>query len=132
MEYFIAIIIILHLSLNVDNRGVVGFAGKSRYIAFVILFSISAFAYMLGSDTPEYYNFYTHLPSLNSLTRKNLGMNDRFLTLLNKLGLEDRIATSIAEAELVFNREINFKKIDNALENYQKVGVEYIKRELSM
>jgi len=65
-------------------------------------------------------------------TGKGVGMNDRFLTLLNKLGLEDRIATSIAEVELLFNREINFKEIDNALEKYQKVGVEYIKRELSM
>lgn len=61
---------------------------------------------------------------------KNAGMNDRFFTLLNALGLENRIVTTIAEVEPLFNREIDFCAVDNALKNYQKIGVDFINRVL--
>lgn len=56
------------------------------------------------------------------------GMNDRFITLLSAIGLEDRVVTSIDEVNSKFMCDIDFNKVDKRLALYQQVGVEYIKK----
>ena len=54
------------------------------------------------------------------------GMNDRFVTLLNLLGLNDRLVSDINQVEERFNKEINFSLVDDRLEIFQSIGKEFL------
>lgn len=68
MVYLLAVILLLLFAVNHKYTGSVGYGdGCKKYIIFTILIFIAAFAYMLGSDTPEYVYFYNHLVPIAKL-----------------------------------------------------------------
>ncbi len=64
--------------------------------------------------------FYVILPTLD-----NIGMNDRFYTLLSNLGLLDRLCL---ESEFVYNTidVIDWDSVDKKLEEYRMVGMNFL------
>ncbi len=56
---------------------------------------------------------------------KNSGMNDRLLTLLEKLGLEDRIYNGDLS---VIDKPIDWSMVENNLREYKKTGFDYINK----
>lgn len=72
---------------------------------------------------------FAHVPFAVLLeTGGGSGMNDRFHTLLGKLGIEDRVATTVDEAMSVLEQPIDFEKLDSAIAEYRKAGVEFLNR----
>lgn len=69
----------------------------------------------------------SHVPFV-ALLEKGLegGMNDRFATLLERLGLEDRMVNQVGEVERVLALPIDFDKVDKAIEDYRKLGVVFL------
>lgn len=73
----------------------------------------------------------SHVPFVALMeTGSSAGMNDRFMTLLSAIGLQDRIAYTLDEADRIFEKEIDFQAVDKALDDYRQLGVDYIKRVL--
>ena len=67
MVYVVAIAILFSFALKHKFTSVCGFNDKRKYISFAVLVCIASFAYMLGSDTPEYVYFYNHLVPIEEL-----------------------------------------------------------------
>lgn len=59
-------------------------------------------------------------------TKENVGMNDRFYTLLGKCGLLDRITTYDECSETLLTREIDWEKVDFGLEELRKIGKHFL------
>jgi hypothetical protein len=59
------------------------------------------------------------------------GMNDRFLTVLDALGIPDRVAWTVREAQEVLRRPIDFDALDAAVSRYAGVGKDFLKDSLS-
>lgn len=58
---------------------------------------------------------------------RNKGMNDRFYTLLDRLGLIERICgEQYSLTELLNNHDINWESVDAALKQVQKEGAVYL------
>lgn len=71
---------------------------------------------------------YAHVPFAILLeTGSGSGMNDRFFTLLDKLGCTNRVATTVEEATELLKRPIDFKALDEAILNYKTIGTEFLK-----
>jgi len=72
----------------------------------------------------------SHVPFV-ALLEKGVegGMNDRFATLLGRLGLEDRMVSQVEEAERAIDRPIDFEKVDKAIDDYRKLGVAFLDKE---
>lgn len=58
-------------------------------------------------------------------TKQNIGMNDRFHTLLNYLGLSDRIITE-GELDFKVNIDINWENVERRLSEYRNSGLSYL------
>lgn len=58
---------------------------------------------------------------------KEAGMNDRMVTLLKELNLEDRIIDTVEDAEAVFAKAIDYEKIDRLLQDYQQKGENFLR-----
>lgn len=70
---------------------------------------------------------FAHVPFAVLLeTGGGSGMNDRFHTLLRRLEIEDRVATTVDEAMSVLEKPIDFEKVDAAFAKYRKVGVDFL------
>lgn len=68
-----------------------------------------------------------HVPFVAFLeTGSGSGMNDRFFTLLSQLGLEDRIVSSVEEANLRMKQVIDFQSVDMKIIEYSKKGVYFL------
>lgn len=73
----------------------------------------------------------SHVPFVALMeTGSSAGMNDRFMTLLSAIGLQDRIAYTLDEADRIFEKDIDFHAVDKTLDDYRQLGVDYIKRVL--
>ena len=59
------------------------------------------------------------------------GMNDRFLTVLEALGIPDRVAWTVGEAQEILRRPIDFDALDAAVSRYAGVGKDFLKEGLS-
>ena len=59
-------------------------------------------------------------------TGSDRGMNDRFYTLLTKIGVKDRLSTTIDETLSVLQRPMDFAKLDIAISKYRIEGERYI------
>lgn len=58
---------------------------------------------------------------------ENVGMNDRFFTLLSKLNLLDRIAENSSESiNVVLSHDINWTKLDNEVDSFRKEGESFL------
>lgn len=55
------------------------------------------------------------------------GMNDRFYTLLERVGCDDRLAFSLNEALSILKKPIDFKEIDEKIAIYRKIGTEFLR-----
>ena len=55
------------------------------------------------------------------------GMNDRFITLLDRLSLKERICNSVDEAIVKLTEPINYRKVDDSLSNYRHIGEAFLK-----
>lgn len=62
-------------------------------------------------------------------TKENVGMNDRFYTLLNYLGLKDRILTE-EECDFCHAKPINWKEVEFRLQQYREIGLNFLKSSL--
>ena len=70
-----------------------------------------------------------HVPFVSLLeTGKGAGMNDRFVTLLSRVGLGDHILPFYdnARAENVLRRPIDWEAVDSLMEAYAKEGRDFI------
>lgn len=69
-----------------------------------------------------------HVPFVVLLeTYGDIGMNDRFLTLLKRLNLVDRIAdNNTLSIKSVFANNINWSSVDDALDNYRRIGEDFL------
>lgn len=75
---------------------------------------------------------FAHVPfSVLLETGRRSGMNDRFHTLMEVLGCEDRIAHSIKEALDIVEKPIDFQKLDMAVNEYRELGVSFLRSQLS-
>lgn len=74
-----------------------------------------------------------HIPfAINIVGGREKGMNDRFYTLLEKVGLTNRICgEKCSITELLNDRNIDWDKVDNALGEVQDEGIAYLKTVLS-
>lgn len=57
-----------------------------------------------------------------------VGMNDRFYTLLDKLGLSDRIVGEETDMEQVKQKSICWDQVDRIMEEYASESMEFIKK----
>ena len=64
-----------------------------------------------------------HIPFAIYLEKEQEGgMNDRFITLLSLLGLEDRIINEDKDVFSVLDKKFNWEEIDSKLELFRKEG----------
>ena len=69
-----------------------------------------------------------HVPFVALLEKgEEGGMNDRFATLLGRLGLAERMVTQTHNISSVMSQPIDFGQIDKAIDAYRRVGEEYLK-----
>lgn len=74
---------------------------------------------------------YTHVPFAILLeTGGGSGMNDRFFTLLDKIGCKDRVATTIDGSLDVLKRPVDFKLLDKAIEKFRMAGEIFLMRHI--
>ena len=70
---------------------------------------------------------FAHVPfSILLETGSGSGKNDRFFTLLDRIGCADRVATTVNEAIEIFKKPIDFGKLDFAIAEYKKVGADFL------
>ena len=91
---------------------------------------LEAITHAKGMVTNSYHgaiiSILAHVPFVVLLeTGVGKGMNDRFYTLLSRLGAEDRIVTSVEDTFSILDRPIDFKKIDSALAVFKKEGIDF-------
>lgn len=70
-----------------------------------------------------------HIPFVSLLeTGAAAGMNDRFATLLSRVGLTDRILPAYdgRRAEEIFGRDINWDAVDSLMDGYAREGRDFI------
>ena len=68
-----------------------------------------------------------HIPFVVLLETEGLtGMNDRFITLLDHLGLKDRIISSEKQADSILQNKINWNKVDYESTRYRIIGEEFL------
>ena len=69
-----------------------------------------------------------HVPFVVLLeTKESVGMNDRFSTLLSRIGLIDRISDNDTDSiNTVLSRDIDWNAVDGAIEEYRKVGEDFL------
>lgn len=68
-----------------------------------------------------------HRPFVAVLENNNdKGMNDRFITLLNILKLQNRIADSEEKIHCILKEPINWEDVDNNILKYSKIGKDFL------
>lgn len=72
----------------------------------------------------------SHVPFVALLDEKKHGMNDRFVTLLSRLNLTNRIARNSNEINKILSQTIDWQVTDNLLSNYSQVGELFLQKEL--
>lgn len=87
-------------------------------------------SYSKGLITNSYHGMIMailfHIPFVVLLEKElNEGMNDRFITLLTKLGLIDRIVPTEDMINKILSKEINWEYVDCKMEKYKNVGVSF-------
>lgn len=73
------------------------------------------------------FSIISHTPFLVVLDKiENIGMNDRFYTLLTNLGLENRIILENNFDIIKMDQPIDWHKVDSKLESYKKIGINFL------
>lgn len=71
-----------------------------------------------------------HVPFVVLLETKKTGMNDRFLTLLSRLGLENRICNILSNYDKILRQPIEWDEVEKRIDEFRKIGVNYLKPEI--
>lgn len=69
---------------------------------------------------------FAHVPFVALMEKKKAGMNDRFYTLLEEIGISDRIVFEEEQINQVIDRQICWDEVDIRLERYSKVGKDFL------
>lgn len=103
------------------SEGIKEWLQNIRIARFVITNSFHGTVFCILFHVP----FYVVLPTLD-----NVGMNDRFYTLLNNLGLSDRMAL---ESEFIYTERstIDWTIVDRNLKEYKTLGLCFLNKALS-
>lgn len=56
-----------------------------------------------------------------------VSMNSRLYDLLNKFDLSDRMVNNDIKIELIYNKEIDYNKVNNNIEKYKSISIDYLK-----
>lgn len=92
----------------------------------------NASAVVTNSFHGTVFSILFHRPFMVVLpTIENIGMNDRFYTLLEKLKLTDRITSESNTDYPVLNRPINWDEVDQLLNEYKQIGVDFLAKSLN-
>lgn len=79
------------------------------------------------------FSIITHRP-FTTLIRKSVGNSygneEKLSDLLKRLNLEKQMTTRIKDVEKINKQSIDFKEVDNILQNQRKIAVEYLKKNL--
>lgn len=71
---------------------------------------------------------FAHVPFVVLVeTDSGSGMNDRFITLLTQLELQNRITDSCKGINEIFNSNIDWQSVDEHLNSYRNKGVDFLK-----
>ena len=71
----------------------------------------------------------SHVPFVALLeTTSYSGMNDRFITLLARLDLKNRIIENCKDIDDVLSSDINWQKVDELLESFRTTGIDFLNR----
>lgn len=63
-------------------------------------------------------------------TKENIGMNDRFYTLLSECGLEDRITTFQDYDKSILTKSIDWEKVESNIESMRTIGKQFLRLNL--
>jgi hypothetical protein len=69
---------------------------------------------------------FAHVPFVALMEKKKAGMNDRFYTLLEEIGISDRIVFEEEQINQVIDRQICWDEVDIRLERYSEVGKDFL------
>lgn len=73
----------------------------------------------------------SHVPFAVLLeTEVSCGMNDRFRTLLDRIGLSDHMTTTVENALNIIRQPVDYNEVDLAINNYRMIGVDFLARNI--
>ncbi|EGJ72057.1 hypothetical protein Bcop_1869 [Bacteroides coprosuis DSM 18011] len=105
---------------------------KSETIESWIRMIYSSKAVVTNSFHGVVFCILSHTPFLAVLsTKKNEGMNDRFFTMLTRLGLEERITTEAEFDVNLMNKTIDWIKVDVNIRNYRNIGITFLQENIN-
>lgn len=68
-----------------------------------------------------------HIPFVVLLEKdRGIGMNDRFFTLLNRIGLNDRIASNDSMIDIILGNTIDWESVDVLIAQYRNDGEDFL------
>ena len=74
-----------------------------------------------------------HVPFVVLLEKgSESGMNDRFFTLSSELGIENRFAHTLEEAQLILKEPMDFDRIDERIDRFRQLGITFINQNIIM
>ena len=102
---------------DISGETMVNWLGGIKKAEFVITNSYHCVVFSLIFHTP-----FAVILEKNVLS----GMNDRFFTLLEMIGLENRIITDDANVNAIINSEIDWEKVDKILIDFSKKSKDFL------
>ena len=79
------------------------------------------------------FSVITHKP-FTTLVRKSVGNSygneEKLCDLLDRLNLKERMTTKVQDIEVINNKRINFKQVDDILRKQRIIAMEYLKKNL--
>ena len=103
--------------MNSDNLGVETWLGRIHNSEVVITNSFHGMVFSILFEKP-----------FAAILIKNSGMNDRIITLLSALGLENRIFDGDLK---ILNEKIDWESVRVKLDSYRKIGYDYLSKILN-
>lgn len=126
-DYYCMYILRKQLSCRLPNMVVMDEAHRP----FAMEEWLGSIAFSKGLITNSYHGMImailNHVPFVAILENsKSSGMNDRFYTLLTRIGLEDRIVHETDDWIEVLNKPILWCDVDKSLDNYREIGRQFL------
>lgn len=127
-DYYCMYVLRKQLSCSLPNLVIMDEAHKPMFMEEWI----GAIAYSKGLVTNSYHGMImailNHVPFVAILeTKKASGMNDRFYTLLTRIGLECRIVNESDDWASLLKKNIDWADVDKRLDEYRGVGKKFLK-----
>lgn len=103
--------------VSCDNNGVENWLTDIYYCKFVVTNSFHGVVFSVIFEKP-----------FAAVLIKGSGMNDRIITFLKKIGLQDRIFDGDTA---ILDKSIDWKQVSKRLQEYRSIGCDYINQILS-